>query len=76
MIYILVCIAITILLASVVPLCQYIYYTYVYKESSPLKYLFSDDLYNRHLNGNIRYFANNKRSLDDMWREELKHELP
>ena len=73
--YIFACIFATIFLASIVPICQYIYYTYIRKETIKINYYFSEELFDRHLGCPV-FITNNKKDLGKLWEEELQHKLP
>ena len=73
--YIFSCIFATIFLASIIPICQYIYYTYICKETTKINYYFSDELFDRHLSCPV-CIINNRKDLEKLWEEELQHELP
>ena len=73
--YVFSCIFATIFLASIIPICQYIYYTYICKETTKINYYFSEELFDRHLSCPIR-MTNNRKDLGKLWEEELQHELP
>jgi hypothetical protein len=73
--YVFSCIFATIFLASIVPICQYIYYTYIRKETAKINYDFSEELFDRHLSCPV-CIINNRKDLGKLWEEELQHELP
>ena len=73
--YIFSCILAVILLASIIPICQYIHYTYIRKETTKINYYFSEELFDRHL-GYPVLVINNRKDLEKLWEEELQHELP
>ena len=74
-VYVFSCIFATIFLASITPICQYIYYTYIRKETTKINYYFSEELFDRHLSCPIR-MTNNRKDLGKLWEEELQHKLP
>ncbi len=73
--YIFSCILAVIFLASIIPICQYIYYTYIRKETTKINYYFSEELFDRHLDCPV-LVTNNRKDLGKLWEEELQHEFP
>lgn len=65
---------IIICLASIVPICQCLCYTYGKKENNK-RYLFSEELYNRHLEFKIST-QNDYKNLNNLWKNELQYDLP
>jgi hypothetical protein len=81
--YILTMIGTTVVLASVIPIFQYFYVKYVVRNSLPVTYYFSRELFDTHLTqGPIRVRTSMSREiktreeLDEMWKEELQYNLP
>jgi hypothetical protein len=76
--YILAPIAATIFLASIIPLSQYFYYTYIKKGGHSIRYYLSENLFNRHLNENPNMVRviNNRDDMSKLWEKEIAHKLP
>lgn len=81
--YILTLIGMTVAFASVVPTCQYIYVKHIAKNSLPITYYFSQQLFDTHLDKNLatktipmcRAVLSNE-ELSEMWNKEMKYNLP
>lgn len=69
--------------ASFIPICQYLYYNFIKKDSLPLRYFFSKELFERNFDEDIRLHPslmckviNNREEMQRLWDMEMKHKLP
>lgn len=76
--YILAPIAFTAFCASIIPLSQYVYHTLIEKDGKSIRYYFSDNLFNRHINQNTNMVRviNNRYEMSRLWEKEMRHKLP
>lgn len=78
--YLFLFIATIVFCASIVPLCQYVYYRVKYKDEPTMHYTFSNSLFNRHMQhdiglNDVRHVIGNS----DLYRLkeiEMEHDLP
>ena len=73
--FVITCIAIIVCLASIIPVCQYIYWTYFQKKTKNISYSFPGQLYDCHIRINS-IPHNHYKNLKDLWDMELQYELP
>lgn len=72
----------TVVCASVIPFCQYLYHRFVNKETYNICYYFSQELFDIYLNqydihpSLMCRVINNREELADMWEKEMKKKLP
>lgn len=76
--YTLALVAITVCLASVVPVAQYLYYTFIEEDNHSIRYYFSRNLFDRHLQErpNLARVINNRDEMGKLWEKEMAYELP
>ena len=70
-----------ICLTCVIPVCQFVCYKFFPKNE--IVWLFSDSLFNRHINANyvvnpslMIKVVNDREEMQALWDEEMKHNLP
>ena len=73
----------TVAFASVVPTCQYIYVKHMAKNSLPITYYFSQQLFDAHLDKNSETktipmcrAVLSSEALSEMWKQDMKYNLP
>lgn len=77
--YLLLMVGGTVACASVVPVCQYLYARFVNKETYNIRYYFSQNLFDVHINQYdvpMCCVINNREELAEMWKKEMRYELP
>lgn len=76
--YVLALVAIIVCLACVVPIAQYLYYTFARTDDHSIRYCFSRNLFDRHLNEshNCIRVINNRDEMDNLWEKEMMCKLP
>lgn len=76
--YILALVTMIVCLACVVPIAQYLYYTYIKQDERSVRYYFSRNLFDRHLNENANFVSviNNRDEMKKLWEKEMAHKLP
>ena len=78
-VYVLVLVAITIFLSSIVPVSQYLYYKFVKRGISSTHYCFSENLFNCYLNEDgcsVNSVINNRDEMEELWKKEIECSLP
>ena len=73
-------IAAVAILSSIVPFAQYLYAHFVQHEPYSLRYYFSNELFDRHMQKdlglNVVRVINNREDMKILWEEENKYKLP
>ena len=73
-------IAVIIFLASVFPISQCIYYRLIHTEETTHRYLFSEDLFDRHMSYDIGLndvrVIHNRNEMEELMKQEMARKLP